>query len=230
MTVIHDISKTYFGAQQAEKISQLINSGIVEIPGTTSVIVLEKDEDGMVTKCAGETKPTDEEAGFAKHCEFLDTNSVDGASGVYLNNGSATSCAFELVGTVGTGDIGSDEIEDESIQSEDIKDGDIDTADLKNSAVTAAKLATDAVETAKIKDLNVTKSKLAATITPSHILKFVVLGSTVTGVTLTGLLADDLVESILADGTVTMEVVVAADTLPSDPADTTYIKVWRATA
>lgn len=35
------------------------------------------------------------------------------------------------------------------------------TADIQDSAVTAAKLATDAVETAKIKDLNVTTGKLA---------------------------------------------------------------------
>ena len=40
--------------------------------------------------------------------------------------------------------------------------GGIGTTQLADSAVTAAKLATDAVETAKIKDLNVTTAKLAA--------------------------------------------------------------------
>ncbi len=39
----------------------------------------------------------------------------------------------------------------------------IKTGSLTDSAVTTAKLGTDAVETAKVKDLNVTAGKLAAT-------------------------------------------------------------------
>lgn len=111
------------------------------------------------------------------------------------------------------------------------KDGKI-YGDIHASAgsIGATELATDAVETLKIKNANVTKAKLAAGITASHIVKFFVLGSTITGTTLAGVVAGDLVVSILADGTVTVGTVADPDTLPADPADTTYVIVFRATA
>lgn len=111
------------------------------------------------------------------------------------------------------------------------KDGKI-YGDINASAgsIGATELATDAVETAKIKNANVTLAKLAAGITPSHVVKFFVLGSTITGVTLTGLLVGDLIVSVLANGTVTIATCAAPNTLPADPADTTYLIVFRATA
>ena len=108
--------------------------------------------------------------------------------------------------------------------------GSIGETELANSAVTAVKIASDAVTTAKILNANVTKAKLATGILASHIVKYFVLGSTITTTAFPGLVVGDLIVSILADGTVTVGTCAVADTLPSDPADTTYLIVFRATA
>lgn len=108
--------------------------------------------------------------------------------------------------------------------------GSIGTTELADSSVTAAKLASDAVETAKIKNANVTLAKLATAIQPVYVVKFFVLGSSITGSTLEGLAVNDLVLTVLADGTSVVAPCTVADTLPADPADTTYIIVFRATA
>lgn len=97
-------------------------------------------------------------------------------------------------------------------------------------AITSGEIADDAITTAKILNANVTKAKLATGILASHIVKFFALGSTITGTTLTGVAVGDLVVTILADGTVTVGTVAVADTLPADPADTSYVIVFRATA
>lgn len=96
--------------------------------------------------------------------------------------------------------------------------------------IASAEIANDAITTVKILNANVTKAKLATGILASHIVKFFVLGSTITTTALAGVAVGDLVVSILADGTVTVATVATADTLPADPADTTYVIVFRATA
>lgn len=106
----------------------------------------------------------------------------------------------------------------------------VETAKIKDLNVTTGKLAADAVETAKIKDANVTLAKLAAGITPSHIVKFFVLGSTITETTLEGLAVDDLVVTITAAGAVSVAACAVVDTLPADPADDSYLIVFRAVA
>ena len=68
---------------------------------------------------------------------------------------------------------------------------------IANLAVTAAKLAANAVTTAKILDANVTLAKLAAGITPSHIIKYAGTqanggGSATITITVTGMLNTDL--------------------------------------
>lgn len=94
----------------------------------------------------------------------------------------------------------------------------------------ALTIGNDKVTTAKILNANVTLAKLAAGITPSHVIKFVKLGSEITTTTLTGLVVGDTIISILADGTTTVALCAAPDTLPADPADTTYLIVLRAAA
>jgi len=84
--------------------------------------------------------------------------------------------------------------------------------------------------TAGIKDANVTLAKLSAGITPSHVIKFFKLGSTITTTALAGLAVGDLIVSILADGTAAVATCAVANTLPADPADTTYLIVFRAAA
>lgn len=98
-------------------------------------------------------------------------------------------------------------------------------------SIGAAELASDAVETAKIKAANVTLAKLAAGITPSHVIKFAKLGSTITTTALAGLAVGDLVIRIIAaDGTVTCKPVATVDTLPDNPEDADYVIVIRAAA
>jgi FAD/FMN-containing dehydrogenase len=86
------------------------------------------------------------------------------------------------------------------------------------------------VSTAEIANAGVTLAKLATGILPSHVVKFFVLGSTITTTALTGLAVGDLIVSILANGTVTVATCATINTLPADPADTTYLIVFRAAA
>ena len=88
----------------------------------------------------------------------------------------------------------------------------------------------DSISTSEIASGAVTLAKLASGITASHILKFFKLGSTITTTALVGVAVGDLVVSIKADGTVTVGTVAVVDTLPADPADTTYVLVFRAVA
>ena len=111
------------------------------------------------------------------------------------------------------------QIADGAIEALQINTDAVETAKIKDLNVTAGKLAADAVETAKIKDANVTLGKLAAGITPSHIVKFLVSGSTITDTTLVGLAVDDLIVTITATG-VSVATCGTADTLPFTPGDT----------
>ena len=117
-----------------------------------------------------------------------------------------------------------------NVTGDKIADKGVDTAQIADGAIEALQINTDAVETEKIKDANVTLGKLAAGITPSHIVKFFVLGSTITGTTLEGLAVDDLVVTITALGAASVAVCAAEDTLPANPEDTDYLIVFRAAA
>jgi hypothetical protein len=94
---------------------------------------------------------------------------------------------------------------------------------IANLAVSAAKLAANAVTTAKILDANVTLAKLAAGITPSHVIKFANQVTTVGGAaaeafTVTGAVAatDRAFVQVVDNGTANVTVlqaVVTANTL-----------------
>jgi hypothetical protein len=88
----------------------------------------------------------------------------------------------------------------------------------------------NSVKTSELANGAVTLAKLAAGISASHIIKFFVLGSTITTTELTGLAVGDLIVTILADGTITVKPVATVNTLPSDPADTSYVIAFRAVA
>jgi len=82
-----------------------------------------------------------------------------------------------------------------------------------------------------IDDASISLAKLTTGITPSHVVKFVALGSTITTTALAGLAVGDLVIQIIAaDGTVTAKLCATVNTLPTDPADLDYIIVLRAAA
>lgn len=123
--------------------------------------------------------------------------------------------------------------------------GSIGTAELAALAVTAAKLAADAVETAKIKDANVTLAKLAAGITPSHVVKFAGTFTTAGGdaaeqASVAGVLATDIVQATLkTEGAspVTLDAAAAGTdvinfTMSADPSTDHVIQytVFRAAA
>ncbi|MES2395046.1 MAG: hypothetical protein V4549_03545 [Bacteroidota bacterium] len=106
MTVI-DRSKTYFGEPQSEKFGQIITSGILETPDTTEVYVDDKDGEGLVRAAHGETVPTDDETGYKKGCEFLETDHADGSNPYYFNVGDESGCQFiQLNDSLGVNDDG----------------------------------------------------------------------------------------------------------------------------
>ena len=73
--------------------------GNIETPDTTEVAVLTKDSSGDVLFATGITVPTNGETGFAKGCEFHDTDVAGGTSGSYVNIGTNTSCEFVVGGS-----------------------------------------------------------------------------------------------------------------------------------
>lgn len=117
-----------------------------------------------------------------------------------------------------------------SIGTTELADDGVTTAKIAAGAVTVTELASNAVETAKIKDANVTLAKLAVVLQPSHVIKFIVLGSTITGSTLQGLVVGDIVMTNPGNGPSTFATCIAINTLPADPSDTDMLIVFRPTA
>lgn len=60
---------------------------------------------GNITKCTGATIPTDGSAGFAVGAIWIDTDSGSETT-FYVNEGSATSCDFNVIGTGAIGATG----------------------------------------------------------------------------------------------------------------------------
>lgn len=123
-----------------------------------------------------------------------------------------------------------------------LRDGEVELKHLASGvstsaagSVDAAKLADNAVETAKIKDANVTLAKLAAGITPSHVVKYAGTadyagGGTSTAITVTGLAATDICVCTVRASTNASYVVKAVATtntltvtLSADPGASTKI-------
>lgn len=159
-----------------------------------SIIVDEIDENGDVTRCHGTVAITAGGSGYAKSCLYRDTDVVTGTAAMYENIGTNTSCDFNLIGAVSAGEIslatGSLLIGTAGVASAVAMSG--DATIVASGAVT---IANSAITTAKIADSNVTLGKLAAGITPSHIVRFAgtatwsgsgaTLAHTVTGVAAT---------------------------------------------
>lgn len=62
----------------------------------------------------------------------------------------------------------------------------------------------------------------------SHVVKFFKIGTEITTTALPGLAVGDKVLSVLTNGTATVALCATVNTLPADPADTTYLIVFRA--
>lgn len=97
--------------------------GFLKVVGKTvgTVKVLMKDSAGKILLATGTTVPTDSTAGYAKGCIFIDTDVGAGSQGMYINVGTTAACNFDIVTTIGAGDIA--------------------TANIANDAVTLDKLA-----------------------------------------------------------------------------------------
>ena len=197
--------------------------GNTETINSQSIIVLEKDSAGKVTRCKGTVTVTDSGNGYAKGCLYTKTDVVSGTTGLYQNVGTSTACLFRAVeGVEGviTGVTAGDGLTGGGTEGTVTLTVNPDGSTIETNA--------DAI---RVKDLGITLAKLATVIKPSHVVKFVKLGSEITTTTLTGLLVGDLVVQIkAADGTVTATLCAAPDTLPADPADLDYLIVLRATA
>lgn len=62
-----------------------------------TVTVMSVDENNHILFAKGTTVPTDGTTGFAKGCLFIKTDAT--GAGLYVNNGTPTSCLFKLVTT-----------------------------------------------------------------------------------------------------------------------------------
>jgi len=71
--------------------------GRAETAGGQSVRVFIRDEAGKILLCTGTTVPTNDSAGFAKGCIFIDTDVAKGTGGMYVNKGTTAECTFTLV-------------------------------------------------------------------------------------------------------------------------------------
>lgn len=66
--------------------------------GTTNNIrVMVYDTDGDILWAKGTDVPTDNTAGYAKGCLFIDTNVSAGTTGLYVNVGTTAECDFDAV-------------------------------------------------------------------------------------------------------------------------------------
>jgi len=105
-----------------------------KVGATTTVKVLLQDENEKVLFCYGTTVPN-AEAGYAKGCLFIKTDAGAGVKGVYENQGTTSSCSFDVIGSIAEAEIASNAVV---------------TAKIANLAVTGAKIADGAITVAKI--------------------------------------------------------------------------------
>jgi len=101
-----------------------VDIGVIDLEGETisGVKTLLRDSNGDILLATGTTVPTDTTTGYAKGSLFIDTDVVTGTKGLYENQGTNTSCVFDLIG---------------AISSTDLVDGTIVNADISASAAIA---------------------------------------------------------------------------------------------
>jgi len=196
-------------------------------PNIPTIDIVEEDPiTGLISEANCKGVPPTTTNRFALECQITD---LDG-TGIYINTGTVETPVWTLQGAnIEDGAVTEDKIADDAVTEDKIADDAITSDKIDDGTIVAADLAADSVVTDKIKDANVTLGKLAAGITPSHIVKFFVSGSTITGTTLEGLAIDDLIVTITATG-VSVAPCGTADTLPFNPEDTDYLIVFRAAA
>lgn len=93
--MIQDIGKL-FNRVVAHKATRFLKNKVVI--NSQEIDVQQYDPAGDILKCSGTVTITDGGSGYAKGCEYIDTDVATGTSATYINNGTNTSCAFHLVG------------------------------------------------------------------------------------------------------------------------------------
>lgn len=98
-----------------------IDGNDVEIDGADIEIILEDGEEKILL-CRGIAVPS-ADAGFAKGCIFIKTDSGNGVKSLYENQGTEASCSFDLIGDISNAEIDPTVIKyaDVSIQASAIK-------------------------------------------------------------------------------------------------------------
>lgn len=64
---------------------------------TSSEFILLKDQNWDKMIVTWNTVPTNATTGYAKSCQFIDSDAPAGTAALYLNKGTNTSCQFTLV-------------------------------------------------------------------------------------------------------------------------------------
>ncbi len=206
-------------------------------PNIHTVDIVEQDPiTGLISEANCKGVPPVVAGKFALECQITD---LDG-TGIYINTGTVALPVWTLQGAniednaitedkIADNAVTEDKIADNAITSDKIDDGTIVEEDIADSAITSDKIDDGTIVEADIANNAVTYQKLAAAIQPTYVIKFIVLGSSITGSTLEGLAIGDLVMTNPGNGPSTFASVTVEDTLPADPAETDYLIVFRAT-
>ena len=114
-----------YTGEKTTSLTSLQLFGKTEVVGSETVIVYLRNKDGNILMASGTTVPTATTAGYAKSALFIKSDASSGTKGLYENQGTASSCDFNVIG---------------DITSAEIADGAITTAKIADGAVTDAKL------------------------------------------------------------------------------------------
>lgn len=175
------------GSDNQTGITAVRLDGFSKKVGTPSVTVLETDSSEMVTRAKGTTVPTDGDAGYAKGCIFVDTDASLGSI-LYLNEGSETSCDFNVV------ESGASNVTGVTAAAGLTGGGTSGTVSVAVGAGTGITVNADDVQ-------------IASAYLPSHVVKFAGTssayggGGTSTAITVTGAAATDVATAVIRAST-----------------------------
>ena len=79
--------------------------GRTQTIGETSVRVYLKDNDNNVLLCTGTSVPTIDKSGYAKGCQFIKTDAIDGVKALYENQGTNLLTDFNIIGDISSAEI-----------------------------------------------------------------------------------------------------------------------------
>jgi len=85
----------------------VLTAGEKRTINSITITATDYDSNENITRCTGATIPTDGSPGFAVGCIWIDTDSGAGVT-TYTNEGSTTSCDFNVLGTGARGATGVD--------------------------------------------------------------------------------------------------------------------------